>query len=148
MYKVMKKIPLFKALLIVAGCCLTAMAVAEQKQQLGQWDVHYMVVSTTFLTPEVAKANDISRSRYNALVNISVLNSDNQKAQNLALMGSARNLLGTEKQLNFKQVVEGEAIYYLATLPYRDQETYRFSINIRQGNDQQTLKFQQKLYVD
>jgi len=62
--------------------------------------------------------------------------------------GSAKNLIGTDKKLSFKQVVEGEAIYYLATLPYRHKETYRFEIKVQKGNEQQTLRFKQELYVD
>lgn len=121
---------------------------AEQKMQLGEWDVHYIVVNSTFFSPEIAREYGIVRSKYNALVNISVLESDTQKAQIVGMEGSATNLLGTEKALTFKRVQEGEAIYYLAVLPFRDQETYRFAIRIQRGNDSQTLKFQQKMYVD
>ena len=121
---------------------------AEQKKQLGNWDVHYMVVGTTFLTPEIAKANNIIRSRFNALVNISVIESSGKKAQSVAMTGTATNLLGTKKQLSFKEVKEGNAIYYLAVLNFRDRENYRFNINIQQGNNTQTLKFQQELFVD
>ncbi len=133
----------------IFSCLLMApTATAEQKQTLGDWDVHYMVVSTTFLTPEIAKANGIVRSRFNALVNISVLDSDSKVAQKPAVSGSARNLLGTTKPLTFKRVVEGDAVYYLAVLSYRDMENYTFNIDIQQGNTKRTLTFSQKLYVD
>lgn len=110
--------------------------------------MHYIVFGTPFLTPEVAKSYGIVRSKFNALVNISVLDSDTQKAQTVAMSGTARNLLGTSKPLSFKKVVDGNAIYYLAILPFRDQETYRFSVEIQQGGKTQTLQFQQKMYVD
>ncbi|MBT0585489.1 DUF4426 domain-containing protein [Alteromonas oceanisediminis] len=140
---------LYRALLSVLLLTMLAFSVhAEQKVTLGDWDVHYMVVGTTFLTPQVANANDIVRSRYNALINISVLDADTQKAQDIAITGSATNLLGTKKNLSFKQVREGEAIYYLAQLNFRDRETYRFNVVIQQGNQSQTLKFQQELFVD
>ena len=121
---------------------------AEQKKQLGNWDVHYMVLSTTFLSPEIAKANNIVRSRFSSLVNISVLNNNSKVAQSVAMSGSATNLLGTKKELSFKQVKEGDAIYYLALLDYRNRETYRFKINIQQGNTTRTLSFQQELFVN
>jgi hypothetical protein len=121
---------------------------AEQKKQLGNWDVHYMVLSTTFLTPEIAKANNIVRSRFSSLVNISVLDNTSKVAQSVAISGSATNLLGTKKELSFKQVKEGDAIYYLALLDYRNRETYWFKINIQQGNITRTLSFQQELFVN
>lgn len=140
----MKKLILYFSLM--AGLIFTLPGAAEQKKTLGDWDVHYMAVESTFLTPEVAKAYGIVRSKNSVLVNISVLDRNSKKAQNVAIMGSARNLLGTEKKLSFKEVVEGDAIYYLAILPFRDEEHYRFNIRLMQGNNQQTLKFEQKLY--
>ncbi len=121
---------------------------AEQKKTLGQWDVHYIVLDTTFLTPEIAKANQIVRSKYNALVNISVLDKETQEAQNLSVTGSARNLLGNQKNLDFKRVVDGKAIYYLAVLSHDHREKFRFEVNIQQGNTQEVLKFEEELYVN
>jgi hypothetical protein len=100
------------------------------------------------LTPEIAKANNIVRSRFSSLVNISVLDNTSKVAQSVAMSGSATNLLGTKKELSFKQVKEGDAIYYLALLDYRNRETYRFKINIQQGNITRTLSFQQELFVN
>lgn len=138
---------------VVASLILTLLLIAlpsqaEQKKVLGDWDVHYMVVNTTFLTPEIAKNNGIVRSKYNALVNISVLESKGKKAQIAAVSGAATNLLGNKKELKFKRVQEDKAIYYLAVVPFRDRETLRFSIDIRQGNTTETLEFQQKMTVD
>jgi len=126
----------------------TGHAQAEQKKIVGPWDVHYMVVNTTFLTPDIAKKNGIVRSKYSALVNISVLNSDDKKAQVVAINGEATNLLGNKKALNFKRVQEGQAIYYLAVVPFRDRETLRFNIQLRQGNEDRRLEFQQRMTVD
>ena len=127
---------------------ITHTAFAEQKEVLGPWDVHYIAFNTTFLTPEIARANGIVRSKYNALVNISVLDSKTKEAQLVAMTGEARNLLGNKKPLNFKRVQEGKAIYYLAVVPFRDRETLRFDIDIKQGNDTRTLKFTQEMTVD
>ena len=140
----MKKFLLICALLTSA--LVTHQAFAEQKKTLGNWDVHYIAVETTFLTPEIAKAYGIVRSKNSVLLNISVLDKTTKKAQSVAVMGNARNLLGTEKDLSFKEVKDGDAIYYLAVLPIRDEEHYRFNIRLQQGNTQQTLKFEQKVY--
>jgi len=121
---------------------------AEQKQDLGDWEVHYIALNTTFLTPQVAKSNGIVRSRYNALINISVLDRQNKQAQSVVLTGQAKNLLGVVKTLSFKQIKEGKAIYYLAALPFSDQEQYRFTLQINDGQKQENLKFQHKFYAD
>ena len=126
------------------GYC--GLAVAEQKRVLGNWEVHYIALNTTFLSPEIASANDISRSPNNILVNISVLDKTTKTAQHVQIRGTAKNLLGRTSILEFKKVEEGEAIYYLAQLPFSDEEHYRFNIELIQGNIEQTLKFEQKLY--
>lgn len=121
---------------------------AEIKKDLGDWEVHYIALTSTFLSPEIARANGIERSSKNALINISVLDKVTKEAQVLEISGTARNLLGTTKTLTFKQVNEGEAIYYLASVSFADQEVLRFDIDIRQGNSNQNLKFQQKMYAE
>ncbi|MBJ2137242.1 DUF4426 domain-containing protein [Paraglaciecola chathamensis] len=136
------------SLMLLANLLFSAMALAEQKETLGKWDVHYIAFNSTFITPDIAKHYSIVRSKYNGIINISVLNKADQKAQSAVLTGTARNLLGVSKSLMFKEVSEGDAIYYIAVLPFSDQETFRITVNINDGTDQQVLKFQHKFYAE
>ncbi len=45
---------------------------AEQMKELGPWQVHYSAFNSSFLTPDVAKAYGLERSRYNGIINIAV----------------------------------------------------------------------------
>lgn len=121
---------------------------AEQKVTLGPWDVHYIAFPTTFLTPEIAKANGFIRSKYNAIINISVLDKNSQAAQRIDISGTARNLIGTTKELKFKRVIDGDAIYYLAPLSFRHKENYTFDIEIKQRDISEKLTFKQEMFVD
>lgn len=125
-------------------------ASAENMQKLGSMDVHYMAIGSTFFTPEIAKVYGITRSRYNGLINISVL--DNTKvgnpAKTVSISGTAKNNLGQFKTIEFTEVKEGNAIYYLAQVKYHNEETIHFTLAINDGKEQQTLKFSQKFYVD
>jgi hypothetical protein len=128
---------------------ITFSAGAEQMKQLGNWDVHYMAFGSTFLTPEITKAYGINRSAYSGVINISVLSSaKGHAAQKISISGEARNLLGQTVALKFKEVVEGSAVYYIAQIDYRNEETYNFDIKLKQGNQSQSLKFNQKFYVN
>jgi hypothetical protein len=138
----------FLTLSLALGLTFSYQVNAEQKQVLGNWDVHYIAFNTTFLTPQVAKQNAIVRSKFNGLINISVLDRQDKVAQSVILTGQAKNLLGVIKKLTFKQVKEGKAIYYLAVLPFSDLEQYRISVDINDGLEQRTLKFQHKFYAD
>jgi hypothetical protein len=138
----------FLGLSLALGLVFSYQVNAEQKQELGSWDVHYIALNTTFLTPEVAKQYGIVRSKFNALINISVLDRLDKSAQSVILTGEAKNLIGVIKKLKFKQVTEGKSIYYLAVLPFSDQEQYRISVNVNDGVEQKNLKFQHKFYAD
>ncbi len=142
--------PKMYALFLFCACLLSlsAFSQAEIKKTLGDWDVHYIALNSTFLSPQVARANNILRSGKNALINISVLDKRTKQAQEVELTGTARNLLGNNKPLDFKKVKEGQAIYYLAQVPFDHKEVLRFDIDIKQGKVSQNLKFQQTMYAE
>jgi len=120
-----------------------------QFKVLGNWEVHYIAFPSTFIQPNVAKAYGVVRNDNKALINISVLAKDQVKtAQQVQMTGVAKNLLGNKQDLEFKQVVDGDAVYYLAQLNYYNEDVYRFDIQIKQGDKLQVLQFQQKFYVD
>ncbi len=109
-----------------------------------------MAINSTFLTPEIAKAYGLERSRYKGLINISVLDNSQKgnPAKSVILTGKARNDVGQIKSLEFTEVKEGDAVYYLAQVNYANEETIYFDINISDKGKQHNLKFSQKFYVD
>ena len=141
---------------IIMSCCLisallvSTAASAENMKKMGKMNIHYMAISATFFTPEIAKAYGIERSKYNGLVNISVLDNSKQgtPAKTVSITGTARNLADQKKTLSFKEVREGDAIYYLAEVDYRNDETIRFDLTITDGEETHQLEFSQKFYVD
>ena len=133
-------------LLSVAASIFSPFSVAEQMQRFGQYELHYIVIPTTMLKPEIAAEYDISRGKDRALVNVSVLNRE-KKAVDATITGDSQNLLGQLQDLDFKQVTEGDAIYYLAEIRFADQEVHRIQIEATAPDGKSTLlKFNQKLY--
>ncbi|SQD79844.1 DUF4426 domain-containing protein [Moritella yayanosii] len=139
---------LLKYLLLSITLLVSATANAEQMQKLGDWDVHYIAFPSTFLTSDIASDYAINRSKYLGIINISVLDSDTLKAQAVTMTITARNLLGNIRELDVREIREKNAIYYIAEVPHRNEETYRIKVTISSGNQTQELKFQQKFYVD
>ena len=134
------------ALLFIA-LCLSLPAIAERKQSFGDLDVHYNAFNSSFLQPEIASAVGLSRSKTQGVVNISVLKTGQPTAARVS--GEMRNLLGQIHSLRFKQVSEGEAIYYLAQFPIEQQEMLRFSLKIQaDGGTTHSLDFNQEFFPD
>lgn len=133
---------------LLLGLTVSFNALAEQKKQLGDWDVHYIAFPSPILTPEVALQYKLQRSKYNGIVNISVLDKTTQQALKVAISGSAKDLQSRTRTLEFTEVVEGDAVYYLAQLPFHHEQRYSFTLSISSGNQTQQLKFDQVFYVD
>jgi hypothetical protein len=132
------------------GLFMMSNANAENMKKLGSMNVHYMAIGSTFFTPEIAKVYGITRSRYNGLINIAVLDNSQKgnPAKSVSITGKAKNNVGQFKDLDFTEVKEGSAIYYLAQVNYTNEETLHFDIMINDGKEKQQLKFSQTFYVD
>lgn len=121
-------------------------AAAEQKQVFGDYEAHYGVVPTLFLEPEVAGRYGLTRGRDQALVNVSVLGPGGLPVT-AHVSGTVQDLLGQVRDLAFDEVVEGDAVYYLAVIHFDDLEVLRFAIEIgTPDGGAHDLTFQQKMY--
>ena len=119
---------------------------AEQSQQAGGYSVHYVAFASTFLSADMASKYKVVRGRNRALVNISILDKDNKPVR-AKLRGTVKNLPGQILKLEFEEVLEGDAVYYLAQTRFSDRELMRFDINfVGPDGVANTLKFEQKLY--
>ena len=124
---------------------------AQQMQRFGDYELHYIVIPTTMLRPNIAARYNIRRGKDRALCNISVIDK-NGIGVKAALEGSSQNLLGQRQGLTFTEVVDGEAIYYLATIRHANEEVHRIDIDAQvvatptSKGANTTLKLTQKLY--
>ena len=119
--------------------------VAEQKVVNGDYEIHYIVLPTTFLRPNIAAQYDLPRGKNRALVNVSILESG--YAVKATVEGKSRNLLEQQQILDFREVDEGNAVYYLALITHADEENHRVEITVGLPNGKtQDIKFLQKMY--
>ncbi len=124
---------------------------AEQFKNIKNSEIHYSAFNSTLLTAEVATQYQLKRNGHSAILNISVL--DNSKlgkpAVDASITGTAKNLIGQIKTLEFKQIKEGQAIYYLAQFSISDEESLTFNINVDAGmTGSGPITFTQKFYVE
>lgn len=135
------------ALVIVVG---VSDVKAEQSKRLGPWEVHYNAFNSTLLRPEMAKQYQLSRSETLATLNISVLDATavGKPAQQVEISGYVMNPLSQQQTLEFNEIIEGEAVYYLAQTRFSNLETLRFFITIKQGNQTQELRFHKEFWAN
>ena len=143
----MKK--LIKTLALLAA--LTSLpAVAQQAMEFDDYTIHYNALSSSLITPEVAKAYGIRRSDSRALINISILNKSGD-ASKAHVTATGRNLTGQTRNVDMREISEGDgAIYYIGELSVRNMETFDFTVLVTpDGNEKPyTVKFRQQFYTE
>lgn len=137
------------ALFVLTACLsVTAMAAdvikGERKETFGDVTVHYNTFNSTFLTPDIAKAAGLTRSKNQGVINVSVLKDG--KPLSADVSGSVKDLTSQTVPLKFKQITEQGAIYYIAQYPVDQQEVRTFDIKVQNGDKINTINFNQELF--
>ena len=137
------------ALFLLTACLsVTAMTAdvikGERKETFGDVTVHYNTFNSTFLTPEIAKAAELTRSKNQGVINVSVIKGG--KPLIAQVSGTVKDLTSKTVPLSFRQITEPGAIYYVAQYPVDQQETRTFEIKVQIGDKINTLNFNQELF--
>ena len=136
------------AMITLLLALLPGLGRSEQSVSFGPLEVHYVLLASTFLEPEVAARYNIVRARDRGLVNLTVL-SGTGAPRRAQLSGVLTNLLGQRIELSFEELRDGPAIYYIASFRYTDAEMLRFEIDVTTPDEGGgTLRIEQQLYWD
>jgi hypothetical protein len=136
--------------LLLLTACLSASALAadvikgERKETFGDVTVHYNTFNSTFLQPDIAKAAELIRSKNQGVINVSVIKDGKPLVANVT--GTVKDLTSQSVPLNFRQITEQGAIYYIAQYPVEQQETRTFEIKVQNGDKVNTINFNQELF--
>ena len=125
---------------------------AQQSERFGPFELHYSVVNTTFLEPSVAATYGITRGEKLAILNLAVrehLPDGGNEARTMLLKGRTWDLIQNQF-LEFQEVREGPAIYYIAEFKFINEEGRFFEVDFRPEGAEQTytFKFKHQLYIN
>ncbi|MFW2373023.1 MAG: DUF4426 domain-containing protein [Gammaproteobacteria bacterium] len=138
--------------LLALTSLLSLNAYAENSKTFGDYVVHYNAFRSDTLTPDIAKAYQLTRRNNRMVVNITVLKKDNSHTSPVKarVSGFASNLTGQVKDLEFKEIVEDNAIYYLAQAQVSHRETLKFEIQTTPAGQSRStkVKFDQQFFTD
>ncbi len=136
--------------LLLAG--LPGVVHAEQSQTFGDYVIHYNAIATGDLSPAIAKAYGITRSKNRALLNVAVLKKllgTTGQPVTATVKATATNLSRQMQTLDLREVREGGAIYYLAEIDVSDQEILDISIEVTPIGQAYTahIQFRQQFFT-
>lgn len=118
----------------------------------GDYNIHYQVFNSTFLSPEVAGAYGVVRAENRAVVTVSVRKGVDAgglgEAVKARVNGVHSDLIHTN-ELEFQEIEEREAVYYLAEFLHGGEETQRFRLEVQPAasSSPYVIEFSQKLYA-
>ena len=139
-------------LVALAAVAFGSSIASANEAEFDNYVVHYNVINTTFLSPEVARAYDVRRSSNRAMVNISVMErgENGLQAVSAEVTGSATNMNDQMRSLRFREIQDGDAIYFLSEVTVRSGETLDFAIDIAPEGSERVLpvRFARDFYVD
>lgn len=123
-----------------------------QMQVFGDYEIHYMGLTTEFLKPDVAAAYNITRSRSMGYLSISILKRDSEGGMATSMTGQVkgqiRNLLGQSRTLSFEEVMQGDSVYYLSTFRFDDKDMYNIRLQVSPSDISRSfdVNFSQRFY--
>ncbi len=142
---------IFSSLLI--SLFLVCTAYAENSQDFGDYVVHYNAFPSTSIPASVAKNYNIVRSKERAVINISVLKKvmgTSGTPVDAKVTGTAKNLMGQQQSIHFKEIKEETAIYYIAQMQVEHREVLNFTLNVRIPGESSAVvvKFKKQFYTN
>jgi len=131
-------------------CSVAAVAHAEISQKFGPLEIHYNALTTDELSPEVARAYKIERSKTRGLVTMSVLMRNKlgvMKPVPAKISLYATNLNQQLANVEMREINEGTAIYYLGEFRVTPPDTLKFTATVEvAGEPKREMVFNQKFF--
>ncbi|MGF1643541.1 MAG: DUF4426 domain-containing protein [Thiotrichales bacterium] len=128
-----------------------SVAIADQ-QTFGNYTLHYSAFSADFLSPQVANAYGIQRSKNRGVLNVTLTEqtgADLPKPIEAELSATAVNVYQQVKPIKLRKLEDGGAVYYIAEFPIANQELLNFQISAhRSGTEVGTVKFQKQFFTE
>jgi len=110
--------------------------------------VYYNAFPTDSLPPQMTKQYGLKRSKNYAMINISVMEKSTGVPTGVksAVTGNIKNLMGQSRAIEFREIKEGKAIYYIGQIGVQSKETVNFNIDIMPAgsNEKYEIKFSKK----
>ena len=132
---------------VLAGLLLYipfALAQNEYEITFGNYIVNYNTFPSTFLDANIAKAVGVKRSDSRGAMTISVRHKTEGievKPAKATITATATNLIGQIRKIDFKEVKEGGALYYIGDFATAKDENLTFTITLVPEGETQRHEF-------
>ena len=134
------------ALIGIIGLLVSFKAAAEQKIQVGEFEIHYTAFPSLLVPADTASLHGLTRAENRLLLNLSVRRAGEPVPAGVTWQ--VVNILNQAQPLTFFEVSEQTAIYYLAEVVNQEKDWLRFTLEIEFSKDHPpyVLEFNRQYY--
>ncbi len=124
----------------------------ENQKVFGNYTIHVNTLTTDQLPPEVAREYKISRSKSKAMLN--VVMTENIDGVDKPVTGTvttvARNLANQIKDMEMREIIEQDAIYYIGVISVDNEENIIFDVEATpaNGNESFLMTYRQQFFTE
>ncbi|OOZ36792.1 DUF4426 domain-containing protein [Solemya velesiana gill symbiont] len=142
-----------QSVLVALLMLLPFTTVAENSTQGHGYTVHHNAIPDTTLSPEIAKQYGLVRSKYRGMLNVSVIKEvpgTTGTPVTAQVKARSTNLIGQMREIDLREIREGEAVYYIGDFPITNLETLTFRLEVTPKGFDKTIKAQltQQFFID
>ncbi len=121
-------------------------------KEFGDYIVLFNTLPSNFLSPDIAKRYNLTRSRNRILLNIVVkkkTTGDKAKPVQAKVNAIATNLTGQLKKTTMRAIHDGTGIYYLGEFSVANAERLNFKVDVtpKAGNKTYVVTFKKKFMI-
>ena len=128
----------------------TAEPAGESMKDIGDHAVHFNAQLTDELSPDIARAYNIVRSKNRAMLTVSVVRDADSASVPAKVTVKTVNLTGQLKNVAMRPIEEQDAIYYIGETPVANRETLIFDITVTPEGaaGSSEVRFKREFYTD
>jgi len=124
----------------------------ENQKVFGNYTIHVNTLTTDQLPPEVAREYKIARSKSKAMLN--VVMTENIDGVDKPVTGTvttvARNLANQIKDMEMREIIEQDAIYYIGVISVDNEENIIFDVKATPANGSESflMTYRQQFFTE
>ncbi|MGH1439941.1 MAG: DUF4426 domain-containing protein [Cellvibrionaceae bacterium] len=137
-------------MLLLFSISTVTLAQNNTSYEIDEHIIYYNVFNSTIIPAEVAQAYNLVRAKDRVYVNVALVKKSGGNGIAANITGSHRNLMQQKIPLEFIEIKEATATYYLAPIRFNNEEILHIDITATSLDNSDTGSFTitKKLYKD
>jgi hypothetical protein len=137
----------------LAGLLLNMISASSRAQENTSYElehhiIYYNVFNSTMIPPDIAEIHNLVRAKDRVYVNVALVKKTGGNGIPAIITGSHRNLMQQKFELEFIEIKESTATYYLAPIRFINEEILHIDLSVESldKTDSGSLTITKKLF--